>query len=402
MNTEAVRLTQAARTSVAEAYRAFTRSLVLREWMCDGAVADVRPGGHLHVWWHSGYYATGEFTALEPERRVAFTWLGRDEPGATAVEVVLTPLPEGVELVLTHDGFGAGEAWDKVRAASRDGWTEGMENLKSVLETGQDLRYVLRPMLGIYADEFNAQIAARLGVPVSAGLRLGGVVPGLGAEQAGLQADDVIVSLAGQPVSDYPSLAAALGPRRAGNRIQVAFYRGSERRTTEMTLSRRPIPPVPAAPGELAEAVRQANAAAFASLERVLEGASDEQASRRPAPGEWNALETLAHLVAHERELQIWIADLLCDDERWSDRYENTEVVPARLAAIVRAHPRLADMVAALRRSQGETADMLAALPAEFVAHRGTYWRLGRSLLESVQPPNHIQEHTAQLQAAIR
>ena len=161
-------------------------------------------------------------------------------------------------MVLTHDGFGAGEAWDKVRAASRDGWTEGMENLKSVLETGQDLRYVLRPMLGIYADEFNAQIAARLGVPVSAGLRLGGVVPGLGAEQAGLQSDDVIVSLAGQPVGDYPSLAAALGPRRAGDRVEVAFYRGSERRTTEMMLSRRPIPAVPTAPGELAEAVRQA------------------------------------------------------------------------------------------------------------------------------------------------
>ena len=212
----------------------------------------------------------------------------------------------------------------------------------------------------------------------------------------------MIVSLAGQPVGDYPSLAAALGPRRAGDRVEVAFYRGSERRTTEMTLSRRPIPAVPATPGELTEAVRQANASAYTELARVLEGASDEQACRHPAPSEWNALEVLAHLVAHERELQVWIADLLCDDERWSDRFENTEVVPARLAAIVRAHPRLADMVAALRRSQEEIADMLAALPAEFLAHRGTYWRLGRSLLESVQPPNHIQEHIAQIQAAIR
>jgi uncharacterized protein YndB with AHSA1/START domain len=401
MNTEAVRLTQPIRASAAEAYRAFTRSLVLREWMCDGAVVDAQPGGHLHVWWHSGYYATGEFTALEPERRVAFTWLGRGEPGATTVEVVLTPLPDGVEIVLTHDGFGAGEAWANVRFASRDGWTEGMENLKSVLETGQDLRYVLRPLLGIYADEFNTQIAARLGVPVSAGLRLSGVVPGLGAAGAGLQSDDVIVSLAGQPVADYPSLLAALGPQRAGDRVEVVFYRGGERRATAMTLSRRPIPAVPATPGELAEAVRHANASAYAELARILEGANDEQASRRPAPGEWNALETLAHLISHERELQIWITDLLCDDERWSDRFENTEVIYARLAAIVRGQPGLAGMLGELRRSQEETADMLAALPAEFVAHRGTYWRLGRSLLEGVQPPNHVQEHTAQIQSAI-
>jgi uncharacterized protein YndB with AHSA1/START domain len=394
-------MTQTVHAPAGEVYRAFTRSLALREWMCDGAVADTRPGGRLYVWWHSGYYAAGEFTALEPERRVAFTWHGRGEPGPTQVTVVLSPTADGVEVTLTHDGFGAGDAWHKARSESQDGWTQGMENLKAVLETGQDLRYVLRPMLGIYVDEFNADIAARLGVPVDEGTRLGSVVTGLGAEQAGLRRDDVIVSIAGRPVNDYPSLVAALDPHRAGDRVAVAFYRGGERRTTEMVLSRRPIPEVPATPAELAEAVRRANASAFAELARSLAGVSDDQAGRRPAPGEWNALETLAHLIAHEREQQTWITDLLCDDERWSDRFENTEVVPARIAAIGRAYPRLADMVAALQRSQDETADMLAALPAEFVAHRGTYWRLGRSMLEGMQPPSHFQEHTAQIRAAI-
>jgi uncharacterized protein YndB with AHSA1/START domain len=394
-------MTQTVRAPAAEAYRAFTRSVALREWMCDGAVVDARPGGRLYVWWHSGYYAVGEFTALEPGRRVAFTWQGRGEPGATQVEVVLTPSGDGVEVTLTHAGFGAGDAWHKARSESQDGWTQGMENLKSVLETGQDLRYVSRPMLGIYVEEFNADIAARLGVPVSEGTRLGGVVAGLGAEQAGLRRDDVIVSIAGRPTNDYPGLVAALGPHRAGDQVAVAFYRGGERRTTEMVLSRRPIPEVPATPAELAEAVRQANASAFAELARSLEGVGEDQAARRPAAGEWNALEVLAHLIAHEREQQTWITDLLCDDERWSDRFENTEVVPARIAAIARAYPRLADMADVLRRSQGETADMLAALPAEFVAHRGTYWRLGRSMLEGVRPPNHMEEHTAQIRAAI-
>ena len=37
---------------------------------------------------------------------------------------------------------------------------EFFEWLKSVLETGQDIRYVLRPMLGIYLAEFSAEIAA--------------------------------------------------------------------------------------------------------------------------------------------------------------------------------------------------------------------------------------------------
>ena len=401
MSDETVRITQTIGAPAAEAYRAFTRSLAVREWLSDGAVVDARPGGHFYFWWHSGYHAMGAFTALQPDRRVAFTWQGWGEPGATQVEVALEPSGHGVEVTLTHSGFGAGDAWQEARRAGRDGWTKGIENLRSVLESGEDLRLVLRPMLGINLDEFNAGIAARLGVPVSEGTRLSGVIAGMGAEQAGLQRDDVIVTIAGRPAGDYPSIVSALGPHRAGDRVEVVFYRGSERRTTEMVLSRRPLPAVPASPAGLAEAVRQGNAADRAELALALANVSDAQATRRPAPGEWNALEVLAHLIAHERELQIWIADLLCDDERWSDRFENTEVVPARIAAIARDYPRLADMLDALRRSHEETADMLAALPAALVAHRGTYWRLGRTLLEDGHPASHVQEHAAQIRAAV-
>lgn len=48
MNTETVRLTQSIAAPAAEAYRAFTRSLTVREWMSDGAVIDARPGSHLY------------------------------------------------------------------------------------------------------------------------------------------------------------------------------------------------------------------------------------------------------------------------------------------------------------------------------------------------------------------
>lgn len=93
--------------------------------------------------------------------------------------------------------------------------------------------------------------------------------------------------------------------------------------------------------------------------------------------------------------------DLLCDDERWSDRFENTEVEPVCLAAIARAYPRLSSMVDALQRSQEETADRVAALPASFLAHRGTYWRVGRTPLEDAYPSSHVQEHAAQIRAAV-
>lgn len=402
MSTETLQFTRSIKAPLSEAFRAFTRSVALREWMCDGAVVECVPGGRYHLWWHSGYYACGEFVEVDPDRTITFTWHGRDEPGPMQVAVTLTPGDaDSIVVSIAQSGFGAGDGWDRARSDAADGWTAGLENLQSVLETGQDLRYVYRPMLGIYIDEFTPEIAQKLGVPSTSGTRLSGVAPDMGAAQAGLQKDDVIVALAGQPAPDYPHIGAAIGPRRAGDTVTVEFYRNAERRVVEMQLSGRQIPAVPAAPAELAEAIRQANAASLADLERILQGASDAEATHHPAPGEWNVLKVLAHLVAHERELQVWIADLLCDDERWSDRFENTEVVPARVAATAKAYPTLGEMVDLLRRSQDETTAMLAALPAEFVAHRGTYWRLGRTLLEAARPPTHVHEHAGQIQASI-
>jgi uncharacterized protein YndB with AHSA1/START domain len=402
MSSETLRFERAIKAPRTEVYRAFTRSVALREWLSDGAVVEARPGGHLYLWWHSGYYACGEFLGLDPEKPVAFTWQGRGEPGPTQVEVTFEEGDGGdLRVTVAHSGFGTGDVWDRVRAEAAQGWESGLVNLASVLETGQDLRYVRRPMLGVYLDEFTPEIAARLGVPTTEGTRLSGTVEGMGAQQAGLQKDDVLVAIAGQTVSDYPNLVAALGPYRAGDRVIVEFYRGAERRTAEMQLSGRVIPEVPPTPAALAEAFQEGYATSLSELERFLEGVGEAEASHRPAPGEWNTLEVLAHLIAHEREQQTWITDLVCDDERWSDRFENTEVVPARIAAIASAYPTLVQAVEALKRSQSETVHMLVALPAEFVAHRGTYWRLGRSMLEGLQPPNHLQEHTEQIQAAV-
>ena len=41
-------------------YRAFTNSTSLREWFCDVATVDPKPGGRMYVAWSHGYYASGE------------------------------------------------------------------------------------------------------------------------------------------------------------------------------------------------------------------------------------------------------------------------------------------------------------------------------------------------------
>lgn len=399
MTTQTLEFTREINATPAEAYRAWTRSMVLREWLCDAAIAGARPGGRMYLGWNSGYYTAGEFTAAEPDRRLAFTWHGKGEPGQTQVEVTLHASGAGTRVHVAHGGLGAGPEWDGMRGEAAKGWQESLENLASVLETGQDLRFTRRPMLGILIDEFTAEIAARLGVPVTEGTRLSGVMQGMGAQAAGLQKDDVLVSMDGKPATNFPELAYALQGRYAGDVVRVEFYRGSEKLSAQMALSHRPIPEVPGSPQALAGAVHTLNEAAFAELAACFEGVSAAAASRRPEPGEWSGLDVLAHFVAAERETQTRITDLLNDDERWSDHLDNPTNVPARIESLVQIYPTAEAMLDLLRRSQAETVAMLADLPPAFVAHKGTYWRLGRDLLTELD--EHVHEHSDQIRAAI-
>ena len=125
---------------------------------------------------------------------------------------------------------------------------------------------------------------------------------------------------------------------------------------------------------------------------------SEAEASHRPAPGEWNAKETLAHLIAGERETHVWIADLINCDERWSDNFENPTNVPARIGATTAVFSTVSALLDELKRNESETAAMLDALPPEFVARKGSYWRLGHNLL---QAPEHAATHRNQIRTAI-
>jgi aminopeptidase YwaD len=71
------------------------------------------------------------------------------------------------------------------------------------------------------------------------GLRLTGVRPGSPAEQGGLKAGDIILELAGRPVSDLQSYSDALYSHRPGDQIEIVAMRGTERITVRVTLAAR-------------------------------------------------------------------------------------------------------------------------------------------------------------------
>jgi hypothetical protein len=290
-----------------------------------------------------------------------------------------------------------GDDWARIAQGFKAEWDSTLENLKSVLETGIDQRIARRPMLGILPGDFTPEQAAHLGVPVKDGFRLDGVVDGMGAQNAGLQKDDVIVEIDGKPVgNDFTTFLRAIGGKKGGDGVSVTFYRGAHKQSVQMELSKRPMPEVLFDPAELARQGKAKYEAALEALEACFEGVTDAQARFRPSPEEWSALDTLAHLLQGERANPYYFADLVGGYERWSDDFGGN--VDAQIRATVNTYPTVQAMLSALRQSCAETLDMVANLPTEFAANKGSFYRVGQVIL---QGDYHFYSHIPQIRAAI-
>ncbi len=381
----------------AEVYRAFTNSTAWREWMSDLAFATPEKGGRLYLAWNTGQYAHGKYLAAADAKKVAFTWHGTGEPAPSQVRVSFKAKKGGTEITLTHSGLGSGKAWAKVVKAMQRGWEESLENLQSVLETGHDLRFTLRPMLGVLIDnEIDAERAKKYGVPVNYGVRLGSTVEGMGARAAGLESGDVIVGVGAKKVTNWPSLIAALQGLRAGRTVKVTFYRKGQKRTTLMPLSARPLPAVPADAAELAACARRVYADLDAQLVEALRGVSEADGNCKPAADEWSAKEVVAHLLIAERDQHAFITDSTMGNQRQYDGIADNSNLRTRVVAD--SYPRVADLLADLTRAEAETVRLLEGLPPAYVARKGSFWPLAYSY---TQAADHYNDHLLQIKAAV-
>ena len=380
-----------------EVFSAFSNATALCEWFCNVAQADAHEGGRLYVWWNSGYFASGEFTRLKPFKKVAFTWHGRGEPAATQVKVSLSAEKGGTKVVLEHRGMSSDKSWQAARQSSQRGWDDGLENLKSVLETGLDLRFVRLPLLGLAGVEpVTPEQASEYGLPEGkGGLRILNLSPGLGAEAAGLQKGDILTKLAGQKLRSMGDLINVVRSHKAGEKVSVQVYRAGKKQRAKMVLSRRALPEIPATAEGLAETTRQINASGLESLKKILAEASEQETAYKPGAEEWSAREVLAHLIATERDTHAWIAGLIEGQE--ADFIYHVHQ-PARVQATLAAIPTLDGLLSELECLLAETEAMVGGLPPEFVQRKRSYWRLGYNLL---QTPAHFLEHGEQISSAL-
>jgi S1-C subfamily serine protease len=117
------------------------------------------------------------------------------------------------------------------------------------LEAGKTIE---RAYLGVQMQGVTKQLAQDLNLPVDHGALVVEVTPDSPADKAGLHGGrtqtsqgvaaggDLIVVIDGKEMKDQNSVANAIAAHQPGDKVQVEFYRGNDKKTVTVELTKRP------------------------------------------------------------------------------------------------------------------------------------------------------------------
>src|SRR5215212_5859092 len=117
------------------------------------------------------------------------------------------------------------------------------------LRAGKEVKHAY---LGVQMASATADLAKRLKLPVEEGALVQDVTAGSPAAKAGLRggqtsdagqitkAGDLIVAIDGKETRDQNAVASAIASHKPGDKVEVEFYRGNDRKTVTVELTKRP------------------------------------------------------------------------------------------------------------------------------------------------------------------
>ncbi len=111
--------------------------------------------------------------------------------------------------------------------------------VRKVIKDLRDYGTVQRGLLGVFIDEITSAKANDLGLPSIEGVYVTRVTPGSGADDAGIQADDVIIAINGVKTKTLPEMQEQVGRYRPGNTITIQFIRKGKKKKTKVTLKNK-------------------------------------------------------------------------------------------------------------------------------------------------------------------
>lgn len=373
---------------------ALTNAPTLTRWLCNDARVTANVGGRIYFYWNEGYATIGKYTQLEPTT-VAFSWLDGSEQ-KSQVRFDLNEVNGVTTVSVTHTDFAEDSAEEYTK-----GWEASLENLQSVLETGVDLRLYRRPILGLGGGgNLDADAAAEFGVP-QAGFGVNNVITGMGAAEAGLIANDVIIGVNGTDITEWNELAAALNKHQAGDTVDITYYRGAEKSTIPLTLSSQPKPPMPDSLDKLVQMHRDANTQLMAEIRELLADVTEAESHWKSvspelvegAEDEWSIREVLGHLIQTEQWAHHFV--ILTISGQSAPGFNNyTPHIDA-----LSNHDSLADVVDEFERHLHISERLIASLSAEAVARKADMFAFSQTFVLGF--PWHSRNHLQTIQTKL-
>ena len=136
----------------------------------------------------------------------------------------------------------------------------------------------------------------------------------------------------------------------------------------------------------------------YAVVARAVDGASDEQLDRRPAPGKWSGREIVHHLADSEMTAAIRVRRLIAEDRPVIVGYDQDEF--ARRLHYARP---IATSLAAFKAARESTADLLESLSPDEWQREGKHSEVGRYSVDHWLEiyAEHAHEHARQILVAL-
>jgi serine protease Do len=166
--------------------------------------------------------------------------------GLIQTDAAINPGNSGGPLVdLSGQVVGINTAGVGAAAAENIGFAIAIDRARPIIEHAISNPDAPTPYLGVSTVPLTPAIAAQEGLSVDRGVLVLDVLEGGPADRAGVEAGDVIVSLADAPIENGDELTAELLSHRPGEAVDVQVVRGATTETFTVTLGVRPLPVEP-------------------------------------------------------------------------------------------------------------------------------------------------------------
>ncbi|MBS3908106.1 MAG: trypsin-like peptidase domain-containing protein [Actinobacteria bacterium] len=129
---------------------------------------------------------------------------------------------------------------------SSSGVTEGVgfaipsETVRNVADQLIEKGKASHPYMGIQGSNIDDVLVDTSELAVSNGAIVLDVLKGTPAEKAGLKKNDVITAIDGEKIETMDELLVLIRQKKVGDKIELTYYRGKDKKTVELTLVEKP------------------------------------------------------------------------------------------------------------------------------------------------------------------